>query len=210
MDEHDRSRHRTALLKRVPEIKIVIILQAHASENDQINLSLQCDTCKQFIVRLSRDREDRKLLRFNQCVEHVNHRDTGSDHPLGDNTLCRVYGRPCDINHVVIQLWAIVTRPAGTVKHTSHQRIRIAHAQGIAEETHAVAGTYALSAGKDLKRHKVPVQLDDVGIAFSCLCRHFRKVRILDARGTYSDYVADNALNFRINLLHNYDLTFAL
>ena len=80
MDEHNRSGHRTAFFKSVPEKKVVIILQSHSPEDNQVNFCLHCDSRKKLVIRLAGNGENRQFLRLDKSVEHINHRDTGPDH----------------------------------------------------------------------------------------------------------------------------------
>ena len=84
------ARERALLLERVAEEQVVVVLEAHAAEDDDVDLGLQGDAGQQRVVRLARDREDRQLLRLDQRVEHVDHRDAGADHVARDDALGRV------------------------------------------------------------------------------------------------------------------------
>ena len=123
MNEHDGVTHRTALFEGVTEGQVVVILQTHTAEHDDINLCLQCDTRKQLVVRLSGDGEDRELLALYESVEHIDHRNTGTDHVLRNYSLRRVEGWSADIDHVFGQGRTIVSRYAGTVKDTAEQML---------------------------------------------------------------------------------------
>jgi hypothetical protein len=81
---------RPCLVKRITEIKIVVIFKPHAADDNDINFGLQGDARQQLIVRFAGDGEDRYLLRFDEGIEHVNHRNPGTDHLSRNDSFCRI------------------------------------------------------------------------------------------------------------------------
>ena len=92
MDEHDRSAHSAALFEGIAEEEIVIILQTHTAEHDDVDLSLHGDTRQQLVIGLAGNGEDRQLLALHERIEHVDHGDPRADHVLGEDTLGGVEG----------------------------------------------------------------------------------------------------------------------
>ena len=87
MDEHNRPAQGTSLLQRILEVKIVIILQTHSTKNDDVNLRLHGDTGQKLVVGLAGNGKDWQLLGNHQGVEHIDHGDTGTNHPAGHDAL---------------------------------------------------------------------------------------------------------------------------
>ena len=65
--EEDGARQGAGLLERVAEVEVVVVLEPHAAEHDDVDLGLQGDAGEQLVVRLARDREDGQLLRLHQA-----------------------------------------------------------------------------------------------------------------------------------------------
>ena len=119
MDEHDSSGKGSRTVKCITEEKIVIILETHATQDDDVNFRLHGDTGKKLVVWFTADGEDRKLLGFNQCIEYIDHRNTSPDHVLWNDSPCRVDRRTADGNHILFQLRSVVPWLTGTVKYTA-------------------------------------------------------------------------------------------
>ena len=106
VDEHDDSVHHAARLEGLFEEGVVVELEPHPAEDDDVRLGLHPDAGQDLVVRLPRDREYGQLLAYHQRVEHVNHRDTGThalthfDTATGDGHLA-VAGRHVE-QYVVI------------------------------------------------------------------------------------------------------------
>ncbi len=203
MDEHDGPAHSPALLQRIAEVEIVVILQSHAAKDDQIDLGLHGDAGKQLVVWLAADTENRELLALDQRVEDVDHRNTGPDHGLRSDTLGRVDRWAADGDHVVGQGRTLVPRFAGTIEDATKQRVRIGDLHGMPEEADFVPRGDTLGSGEHLQADQVMVELDDVGVAVAQLGLHDGKVIVPYSSGVQRDDVADNGFNFRINLLHH-------
>ncbi len=172
----------------VAELHVIVIFQAHAAEDDDIDLRLHGDPGQELVVRLAGDGEDRQLLAFHQSIEHVDHRDTGADHLLRKDTPCRVEGRAADGDHVFRKGRAVVPRNARAVKDTAQQVIREGDHHRSAEEAHRVRRADALGAGKDLKGDLVLVQLDYARVTVT----HQREVGVFNALRADGDHVTDN------------------
>ena len=198
VDEHHRAAHGTALFQGVPEVQIVVVLQAHAAQDDHVHLGLHGAAGEQLVIRLAGHGEDGQLLAFHQGVEHVDHGDTGADQLVGHDTLGRVHGGAADGDHVLRQGGAVVPGDPGAVEDAAQQVVGEGHHHGAAQETDRVRGADALGAAEHLQRHQVLVQLDDVGIAVA----HQGQVAVADAGGPDRDNVAHDGLNFRVNFLH--------
>ena len=151
MDEHDGVAHGAALFERVAEFHVVIVFQAHAAEDDDVNLRLHGDAGEQLVVRLTGDGEDRELLALHQRVEHVDHRDTRADHLVRQGTFAGIKGRAADRNHVFRQRRTVVSRHARTVKDAPEQVIREGHHHGTSEEAYLVRRADALRTREDLE-----------------------------------------------------------
>ena len=198
VDEHHRAAHGAALFQGVPEVQIVVVLQAHAAQDDHVHLGLHGDAGEQLVIRLAGHGEDGQLLAFHQGVEHVDHGDTGADQLVGHDTLGRVHGGAADGDHILRQSGAVVPGDTGAVEDAAQQVVGEGHHHGAAQETDRVRGADALGAAEHLQRHQVLVQLDDVGIAVA----HQGQVAVADAGGPDRDHVAHDGLNFRVNFLH--------
>ena len=188
VDEHDGMAHGAALLQGVAELHVIVIFQAHAAEDDDIDLCLHGDSRQELVVRLTGDGEDRQLLALDQGVEHVDHRNTGTNHVLGKNTLRRVERRSADGNHVFCKSRTVVSRNTCAVKNTAEQIFRKRDHHGSAEETDRIRCADALGAGKDLKGDLVLVQLDYARVTVT----HQRKVGVSDALCADGNDVTDN------------------
>ena len=79
--------HGAALLQGVAELHVIVILQTHAAEDDDIDLRLHGDPGQKLVVRLSGDGKDRQLLAFYQSVEYVDHWNTRTNHLGWEDTL---------------------------------------------------------------------------------------------------------------------------
>ena len=90
VNEHYRMAHGSALLEGITEFHVVIVFESHASQDDDVYFSLHRDSREQLVVRFSGNGEDRELLALNQCVEYVDHRNSGTYHLVRKDTLCRV------------------------------------------------------------------------------------------------------------------------
>ena len=198
MNEHDGVAHCAALFQGVTELHIVVVLQTHAAEDNDIDLSLHRDPGQKLVVRLAGDREDRKLLALYQRIEYVDHRDTGTDHLRGKDTLCRVERRTADGDHVLRKCRTVVSRNACTVEDTAEQVIGERDHHRPAEEADRIRRADALCACKYLQGYDVFVQLDDICVAVA----HQRQVTVSDARGTYGNDVTDDRFYFCIYFLH--------
>ena len=62
MDEHHGARERAALLQRIPEKEVVVVLEPHAAEDDHVDFGLQSDAREERVVGLARPGEDGELL----------------------------------------------------------------------------------------------------------------------------------------------------
>ena len=198
VDEHYGMSHYAALLQGISESQVVIVLQSHSSQDDDINLCLKSDSCQQLVVWFTGNGEDWELLALNQSIEQVNHRNTGTNHFVRENTLRRVKRRSADWNHVLRQSRAIVSWHAGTVKDSSQKIIREGYHHWLSEETNLIAGSDTLSTRKYLQGHQVLIQLNYCRITVT----NKSQVSVFNTFRSYCNYVTDNRFNFRIYFLH--------
>ena len=198
VDEHHRAAHGAAPLQGVPEEEVVVILEAHAAQDDDVNLGLHGDPGQQLVVGLAGHREDGQLLALHQGVEEVDHGDAGADHVLGHNAAGGVHRRAADGDHVLGEGRAVVPGDAGAVKDPPQEVLAEGHHHGSSQKPHGVGGADALGAGEDLEGNLVVIELDDVGVAVA----HQRQVAVAHALGAHGQHVSHNGFNFRIYFLH--------
>ena len=202
MNEHDGTRERTAFFDGVTEEEIVVVFQAHATQNDDVDLCLQRDARKQGIVGLTGRRKDRQLLGFHERVEHVDHRNTGTNHLLRDDALGRVDGGAADVDQVVREGRALVTGLCATGEDATEQILGERHLHGVSQEPDLGVSGDAAGAGKDLERHFVAFESDDLGERCAVARGDLGKFAILHAFGANVDHVACDILNAVIDLMH--------
>ena len=202
VDEHHRARQRAVFVERALEGEVVVVLDPHAAEDDHIDLRLQGDAGEQFVVGFARDREDRQLLRFDQRVEDVDHRDVRADHVPRNDTLGRVDRRTADVNHVGEHFGPVVPRGAAAGEHTPEQRLGAGNLHRTAEETDLVAGADAAASGEDLQRHLAVGKADHLRQRNAARTGHFSKFVVGDVIGFDGDDVAGDMDDFVIYFTH--------
>ena len=204
MDEHDRAGKRAAFVELVAEEKIVVVLQTHATENDDIDFGLQGDLREQLVVGFARHREDRQLLRLHQRVEDVDHRDAGADHVARDDALGRVYGRPADIDHVFLDDRATVARNAGAGEYAPEQVVREGYLHGFSQEAHFGIGSNAAASRKDLEEHIPAFQADHLRQRSAVHGLDLRQLAVGHPIGLHHNNVAGNLFDPVVDfILHN-------
>ena len=203
MHEHYRAAQCARFFQRVLKVEIVVVFKPHAAEYDNVNLSLHCDTRKQLVVRFSGAGENRQLLGNHEGVEHVDHRNTGSDHAARHNTLGRVYGRTADLYHIIFERRPLIARLARTVKDASEQVIGKAYLHFPSEEAYFIAGGNAAPACKYLQRNEVSVQFIDLRQRSSETCLYLRKLAVghIFSLDGYNRTV--NGFNLTVHFLHD-------
>ena len=202
MDEHHRARKGAVFIERVLHGQVVVVLDPHAAEDDHVDLGLQRNPCQKLVVRFAGDRKDRQLLRFDQGVEHIDHRDVGPDHVPRNHPLRRIHRRPADLDHVGIHRRTTVTRRPAAGENPPQQRLRTRHLHRTTEETHLVAGADPAASREHLQRHLAVGEPDHLRKRDSPRTGHFRKFIVGDVVGLHRDDVAGDMDDLVINFTH--------
>ena len=202
MDEHDGLRERAGAVEGGAELQVLVVLEAHAADDDDVGVGLEGDAREELVVGLAGLGEDRQLLRDDERVKEVDHRDVRAHHPVGHDALRRVYRGLPDRRGVVADGGAAVARHARAGEGAAEEVVRERHLHRLAEEPDARGGVDAPGAGEDLQRHVRPVELDDLregsaGAAFHlgdfavfhALCAERR-----DRPGQRVDFVIDSVV----------------
>ena len=200
--EEDRSRQGTALLQGVPEVEVVVVLQTDAAEDDEIDLGLHGDPCQQRIVGLTGDAEYGQLLGLHEAVEDIDHRDVRPDHILRDDPPRGVDRRTGDLDEVLLQGGAVVPRGSTSVKDAPHQVLGEGYLHGMPEEDDLVAGGHAASAGEDLQRNLVAIELNDLGQTRAVCRLDLGEMPVSDAGCGHRNDVSGNGFDLAIDFLH--------
>ena len=202
MHEHDAARKGPTRIQRVAEVEVVVVLQPHSTQDNQVDFGLQCDAREQWVVGFARACKNRELLRLHQGVEDVDHRDAGAHHVARNDALGRVDGRSPDLDGVVRQRRAPVTRPCGPGEHASQECVGERHPHRLPEKTHLRVCSHAARSGKHLQRNQVAPQPDDLRQRGAAAVGHFRELAVLDALGADVYHVSRDTLDPVINLMH--------
>ncbi len=200
--EHDRTREGAALLERVAEVEVVVVLEPHAAQHDHIHLGLQCDTGQEWVVRFTGAGKDRQLLRFDQRIEDIDHRDTGTHHVARDNALGRVDRGTADIDQVVGQLGAAVARVGGAGEDTAQQCFGEGHLHGVTQKAHLGICGHAACPGEDLQGDFVVLQPDHLGQRGAVARGDLGQLAVAHAFGANVNDVTGNVVNAMVNLMH--------
>ena len=155
MNKHHRAAHGTALFQGIPEKQIVIVLQAHAAQDNHIHLRLHGNAGEQLVVWLSGHGEDGQLLTLHQGVEYIDHGDTGADHFIGNGTLGWVHGWAADGDHILGQGGSAIAGHTGAVKNAAQQMIREGYHHRPAQKADRIRGADTLGATEDLECNQV-------------------------------------------------------
>lgn len=157
---------------------------------------------QQFVVRFARDREDRQLLRLDQRVEHVDHRDVGADHVARNHALGRVHRRTADFDQVGDYFRAAVAGRAAAGEHAPEQRVRAGNLHRAAEEADLVAGADAAASREDLQRNLAVRQPDHLRERDAAGAGDLRQFIVGDVVGLDRDHVAGDMDDFVIDFTH--------
>ncbi|OQC60097.1 MAG: hypothetical protein BWX54_00359 [Verrucomicrobia bacterium ADurb.Bin018] len=188
--------------QRVTELEVVVVLQPHTAQDDDIHLGLQGNARQQLVVGLARRGKNRQFLRFHQRVEYVNHRDARAHHFARDDALGGVHRRPADGNAVFVEFRTVVARLAGAVEHAPQQRIREGYIHLVPQKAHLAIGGNAAAAREHLQIHLVVIQPDHLRQRSSQRANHLCQFTVGHALGAHGDDVARNLLDAMINLMH--------
>ena len=203
MHEHHRTAQGTVLFEEVLQVQIVIVLKAHAAEDNHVHFGLQGDTGQEFVVRFTGDRENRELLRNHERVEHVDHRDTRTHHRLRDDTLGGVHGRTADSNAFAVHFGAVVAGLAGTVKHAAKQGFAVRNLHRFAKEAHFGVGGNTAGTCEHLQVHHVAVNTDHAGKGCSERTCHLGKFLVCYTFGTERNHGTGDAFNTMVcHIMH--------
>ena len=160
MNKHHRPGERTVFIECTLESKVVIIFQSHSSQHDNIDFRLQSDAGKQLIVGLSGRGKNRQLLRFDQCIENIDHGNVGPDHIAGNNALGRIHRRSSDGNKFIGNIRTVVPGSAPAVENPAQKSIGTGNHHLPPQETHLILSTDTPAAGKNLQRNFAAVNTD--------------------------------------------------
>ena len=189
-------------VQRIAEREIIVVFQAHAAENDDIDFRLHGNPGKQFVVRFAGNREDRQLLGFDKRVEHVDHRDSRTDHLAGNDALRRIHGGTADVDHIVADRRTGVTGTTRSGEDSAQQIFGGGNTHRVSEETHLVARADAARSGEDLKKHLVVLKTDHLRERGSARACNLRKVVVADVVRFDRNDVAGDLNDFMIYLTH--------
>src|SRR3989338_916756 len=190
------------LLKGVSKEKIIVILKAHSSQNNNVYFGLNSNAAQDLIIRLAGDGENREFLRFYQRVENVYHRDTGADHLVGDNPFYRINRGPADINHIIRKPGALIQGLAASVKDAAHKVFTAGHPHRMPQETHLIAGGNTLASGKHLQKYLLSVKPYHLRQGHAAPGLNLGYFVIADILGYNGDDVSGNSNDIRIHLMH--------
>ena len=202
MDEHHGAGEGAGLVERVAEVEVVVVLEAHAAEDDHVRLGLQRDARQQLVVGLAGLGEDRELLRLDERVEDVDHRDVRAHHVARDDALGGVDGRAADVDEVVAEGGALVARVAAAVEDAAEQVVGEGDLHRAAEEADARVGRDAAGAGEDLERDVLAVDLDDLGERRDAAGGDLGELVVGDAGGAEGDDAAGAGVDAVVDGVH--------
>ena len=162
VDEHDSLRKRARLVERRAELEVLVVLEPHAADDDYVRVCLQRDAGEKFVVGFAGLCENRELLRDDERVEEVDHRDVRLHHAVRHDALRRVDRRLPDGRGVLVDRRASVARNGGAGERAAEKRLGEGHLHRLAEEADSCGGVDASRACEDLQRHVRAVELDDL------------------------------------------------
>ena len=198
VNEHHRVPHRAAHFQRVPEKEKIVVFEPHAAQNNHVHFRLHRNARQKFVVGLARYRKDGKFLAFHQRIEHVYHRNARTYHLFRDDPARRIDGRPADGDHVFRKRGALVFGNARAREDAAEKMFGIGDHHRLPQKFDGIGSAYALCARKDLQVNEIVVQLDDVCIAAA----YQRQISVAHALGTHGNDIADDRLDFCVDLLH--------
>ncbi len=140
MHEENGPAHGSTLFQGIPEIEVIVVLETHSAEDDEIDFGLHGDSCQHFVVGFPGNGEYGQLLRFNQCIEHIDHRKSGTDHIAGNDAHGGIHRRTTDLDEVLGEFGSIVPRFSGTGEHPTEEIFTIGNPHRISKEPHLVSG----------------------------------------------------------------------
>ena len=141
-------------------------------------------------------------MRFNECVEHVDHRDIGANHVARHDTLGGIDRRCTDVDHVVGQLWSVVARLRTTRESTPQQVVGEGDSHRTSEKTHFRVRGNTAGTRKNLKRHGVVVELNHLCQRGSRTRRDLGKFVVLYPFCPERDHATGKVVDGVINLIH--------
>ncbi|MPM74736.1 hypothetical protein SDC9_121725 [bioreactor metagenome] len=187
VDEHHGAGECARFIEGIAEKEVVVVLEAHAAKHDHVDFGLKRDARQQRIVGLARHRENRQLLRFDQSVEHVDHRNAGADHFARDDAFGRVDRGAADGDHFVVDRRPAVARHAAAVEDAPEQRLRGRYLHVTAEETDLVAGVDAARPGENLEINFAGIDADHLGQGYAARAGDFGQFVVGDIVGFDGD-----------------------
>ena len=153
----------------VAEEEIVVVAEAHTSEDDLIDVGTEGHVGHHAVVGLVRVGEERNLLPGNQGVVEVDAGDTRRDEFRGLTALVRVHGRAAHLALFSFNLWASVDGMAIGIEETAGELLADFQGRRFSVEGNFGVGRDAFGAGEYLQGHQVSFGLDDLGeAAFDC------------------------------------------
>ena len=161
MDEHHRLFNRAGPLRVVDKGRIIVEAEPHAGDDDDIDVGLVRDPHQKLVVRLASDREDRDLLRLDQAVEDVDHRNIGPDELARDDPSRRVERRLADIDGVADDFGPIVDWNSGAVEPPSEKRFAEDRLDLAVQKSDVVASRNPPGILEDLESDEVVVKAED-------------------------------------------------
>ena len=141
-------------------MKVVVVGQAHAAEDDLVHVGAQGHVGHHLVVGLVRVGEEGDLLAGNQRVVEVDAGDTGRDQLGRLAALVGVDGRAADLALFALHLRTAVDGLAVGVEETAGERVADLQGRGIAEEGDFRVGGDAFRAGEHLQRGGVALGAD--------------------------------------------------
>ena len=178
------------------------MFQAHAAQDNHVDFGLQGNACQQRVIGLASGGEDGEFLRFNQRVEDIDHGNPGTHHVSRDNPFGGIDGRPTDLDQIVTQCRALVTRLRTPIEDASEQVFRKGHAHGLTKEPYSGIRGHAACSREYLQGDFVVLEADHLGQRGAKTRGDLGQFPVFDAGRPDIDHASGNVFNLVIDFLH--------
>ena len=160
IDEADDLVEGAGRFKAVAEEEVVVVRQAHAAEDNLVDVGAQGHVGHHLVVGLVRVGEERNLLAGDERVVEVDAGDAGRNQLRGLAALVRIDGRTADLALLAVDFGTAVDRMAVGVEETAGELVGDLEGRRLAEENDFCVGRNAFRAGENLEGHEIALGAD--------------------------------------------------